>query len=541
MLELSLALLISALAAVGVQREIVRTQVLRSADIEADNLKLYRQALQDYTDQFYDELQRNLAVTRNGVNLAAGAADGQSMQPTVANLIAMGFLPAGFTNSSLLTDTGVFRNLIQRIPVGCAPANTCDITGLAYVDQPFVVRSSGGNTNAVVIGQMLSRIGGLAGTSMETSTATITGSGAGWAANNPATGAPAGIVGARFGVGTSVFNAYVRRNDTRDPNLLGPLTVAGATQLGANLGVTGNATITGTLTANGATTLGSTLNVAGASTFAEVSATGQVSSTADIGSSNVAGCLRAALSAGGNLASRAADCVTRVLMSNAGVTVSNALGTARINLDGDTGVLRVNSGAGAELITADGGTGRIQAQTLRATLEATRGTACTTNGDVASDTAASGSVLVCRSLVWRSAGLDQQTAGSACVTNGQLAVASTGEALICRSAVWVLLDNRVTRLVPMELFSGNGPATVEAPICGTDGTMQIVVSGLQGGSDYGGLPPRNRFEFRVAGAGPWNIDPVMTDSSGSGSDTSFSGSAYNLGWTATTYCRYSGG
>jgi len=49
MLELSLALLIGALAAVGAQREIVRTQLLRSAEIEADNLKIYRQALQDYT------------------------------------------------------------------------------------------------------------------------------------------------------------------------------------------------------------------------------------------------------------------------------------------------------------------------------------------------------------------------------------------------------------------------------------------------------------------------------------------------------------
>ena len=549
MLEMSLALLISALAAVGVQREIIRTQVLRSADIEADNLKLYRQALQDYTDEFYDELQGALPVTKNGVNLASGAAEGQTMQPSVANLIAMGYLPAGFANASLLTDAGVFRNIIQRTPAGCAPAIACDITGLAYFDQPFVIRNSGGNTNGVVVGQMLTRIGGLAGTSMETNAATITGAGAGWTANNPVAGAPAGVVGVRFGVGTSVFQAYVRRNDPRDPNLLGPLTVAGATTLGANLAVAGNATVAGTLGVTGDTTL------------AGVTATGQFTSSADVGTSTVAGCLRAALRSGGELVSRAADCVTRVLVNNAGVSVNSATGATRLSLNGDTGVLQVNNnagtarvsmdgdgllqvnnGAGAAVITANGATGRLQAQTISATFTATRGTACTSNGDVAADAAASGTVLVCRNNVWRGPGLDQQTVGTACAVNGQLAMTAAGEALVCRTGTWFLLNDRLSLIVPMELFSGNGQGNVATPTCGVGGTVDIAVAALQGGSDYGGLPPRNRFEVRVSAPsgvpGFWTVSPVMAGSDGTGFATSFDGAAYNLGWTATTYCKY---
>jgi len=537
MLEVSLALLIGALAAVGAQRELVRTQLLRSADIEADNLKLYRQALQDYTDEFYDELQSNLPVAKNGVNLAAGVAAGQNMQPTVANLIAMGYLPNGFTNASLLTDAGTFQNLIQRTPAGCV-AQACDITGLAYISQPILVRNSGADTNTVAIGQMLSRIGGLSGTSVETNPALLTGAGAGWTAANPVAGAPAGLVGARFGVGTSVFNAYVRRNDLRDPNLLGPLTVAGATQLGGNLGVGGNAGVTGSLSVNGATTLSGTLNVTGATTLAAVSTTGQLTSSADIGSSSVAGCLRAALRSNGDLVSRAADCVTRVLVSNSGINLSSSTGVLRASLDGDNGALQLNNGAGATLISASGSTGRFQAQTINATLSATRGAACASAGDLASDSAAGGTVLVCRSGTWRAAGLDQETAGSACAVNGQLSVASSGAALVCRASTWVLLNDRLPVSVPMELYSGNGEGNVPAPPCGTGGVMDIVVSALQGGSDYGGLPPRNRFEVRVSGAGPWTVQPVLTDSSGTGYLTSFGSEAYNLGWTATTYCKY---
>jgi hypothetical protein len=452
MLEMSLALLISALAAVGVQREIIRTQVLRSADIEADNLKLYRQALQDYTDEFYDELQGALPVTRNGVNLAAGAAEGQTMQPSVANLIAMGYLPAGFANASLLTDAGVFRNLIQRTPAGCAPAIACDITGLAYFDQPFVIRNSGGNTNGVVIGQMLTRIGGLAGTSMETNAATITGAGAGWAANNPVAGAPAGVVGVRFGVGTSVFQAYVRRNDPRDPNLLGNLTVAGtttlngATNIGGALTASGAANIGGTLTASGAANIGGTLTASGATNIGgalTASGTAQVNGNTRVGT--CAQILAATGRAGFGCANpddlpagytgglRTPDLVAngRILVSNNPAAFSGTNGEY---------VLAGLQGGVAEVRTS----GRVQADRLIPSGSYTAGAACAPAeaGAIAREAGGTGLVM-CRGNTWRTL-ITFQTAGAACAPNGALSDDGTGAQLWCIGGAWRAMANLLT-------------------------------------------------------------------------------------------------
>jgi hypothetical protein len=90
----------------------------------------------------------------------------------------------------------------------------------------------------------------------------------------------------------------------------------------------------------------------------------------------------------------------------------------------------------------------------------------------------------------------------------------------------------------MEVWSGNGVGNVPRPSCGAGGTADILAAALQGGSDYGTVPPRNRFEVRVGGAGPWTVTPMMVDQSGGAFTADPSGVPYNLGWTAVTYCRY---
>lgn len=536
MVEVSLALILSALAAVGTMQALIRADLMSSADTEADSLLLYRKALQDYTDEFYSELQNNLPITKNSVTLAAGTAPGQTMQPTVANLAAMGYALDGFSNVPLLVDGAAYRNVIRRIPVGCTGL-ACNIVGEAYVDRPYRIRGTTDPDNNIV-GQMLSRMGGLGGASIEGSEADITGAGAAWSAANPVAGAPAGVVAARFGIGSSAMSAYVRMNDVRDPNLQGAFTVAGNTTLnGATTTIAGSTTVNNSLTVTGQTTLQAT-------TATTIDATGTIRSTADIvsdanvGASDVAACLRAALSASGEIVSRAVNCVSRVVVDNTGVQVNSSTGTARARLDGNTGLVSVNSAAGAQVIGLDGGSGRMTAQLVNAAMSATSGAACTTNGDIATDASAAGTLLVCRAGTWRRPGLDEQALGGACSVDGQLAQTSSMEGLICRGGFWRLINDRLTAVVSMDLWSGNGSGVVPAPACGVGGTADVAVAALQGGADYGGVPPRNRFEFRVTGTGPWTVDPVLVDQSGSAYSSSFAGAAYALGWTATTYCKY---
>jgi type II secretory pathway pseudopilin PulG len=529
MIEMSLALIIAALVAYGTLSDLVRSQAIQAATTEADSLTLYRQALQDYVDENYGALQFNTPVTKNAITLVAGTAAGQAMQPTVANLIAMGYLNAGFSNQTLVVDGGVFRNVIERQPVGCV-TNACNIVGLAYLGSPVLIKGET-TSNSLIIGQMLNRLGGLGGASIEGGTANVTGTGGAWTWPNPIDVAQAGVVGARFGFGSSTFAGYVRMNDTRDPNLQGNLTVAGNTTLN-NITVNGTSTLTGALTSTGDITA---RNITATQTM---TATGRIRSDNSVGASNVAGCLRAALESGGNVVSRAADCVTRALLANDGLTLSNAAGTARIQANSDTGLLAINTTAGAQNIGLDGAAGRVTAQAMRVDVSATRGAACVNANDIVTDGEVSGTILVCKGGIWRAPGLPEAVAGAACVSNGSLARTSTDETLICRSNVWQRLNDRITTTVVAEIYSGNGVANVPAPTCGTGGTMDISVAALQGGADYGTVPPRNRFEVRVTGTGGWTVTPQMVDQNGTGYTSDPLGNAYSLGWTATTFCRY---
>ena len=151
---------------------------------------------------------------------------------------------------------------------------------------------------------------------------------------------------------------------------------------------------------------------------------------------------------------------------------------------------------------------------------------------------------MCKGGFWRSPGLPEAVAGSSCAALGALARDATQQALICRvigaEANWVLLNDRVTPVVVADMWSANGIANVPQPPCGPGGTADIAVAALQGGADYGTLPPRNRFEVRVSGSGPWTVTPALVDESGNAYTTNASGANYDLGWTATTFCRYAG-
>lgn len=542
MLEMSLALLISALAAVGTMQERTRVDIMRNSDIEADSLGIYRTALQQYTDDAYQEIQSNTnPITRQGVTLQPGSALGQTMQPTVAQLIGMGYLTAGFTNTTTMVDGGSFQNLIQRLPVGCVTV-ACNVQGMAWGNTPYFIKGTN-EMNGPVIGQMLSRLGGVAGVSMPGSSANITGAGAAWTMPNPVAGAPAAVVGALFGYSSATLLSYVRIGDLRDPSLAGNLTVAGNSAVGGTLNVTGATTLstlntTGAVTIGGATNINSTLNVT-----STINAGADIRSTTNVGTTDgIAACLRAALTSAGNIISRSAACLDRITLDpNAGtVVMRDNANVSRVNVAADTGSLALfNAGAG-QTVSLDSTSGRVQGNVGNFATTATGGNPCAgfNPGDIAQDVAASGTLLVCRGGFWRRTGLEQAVAGDVCPTTGGLAQTATNQGLICRGGTWQLLNDRVSPSVTMALWSGNGSAAVPAPVCGAGGTPDIAVAPLHSGADYGGVPPRNRFEMHVTGVGPWNLDPMLVASDGTAYLAGFTGTPYNFGWTATTYCQY---
>ncbi len=537
MVEMSLALVLAAAAAAVTVRENVRNARMASATTDAEIVALYRQALQDYVDDGYASLQRVEAPVRNGVSPA------DPMAPTVPELIGMGYLTPGFSGALVNVDGANLANRIVLEPAACAPATACTVHGVAWIDQPVLQRGTGEVDN-LVIGQFMAKLGVSSGTSFEDAPNQVIGTGGAWTIPNPIGTNPPGVVAARFGSGFSMMASFLRMNDNRDPgfqnnvSMTGGVLAGGASTFGSTVEVTGAATLNSTLAVAGATTLSSGLAVTGATNLAgTLTATGRITGQADVGATDVGGCLRAALESGGAVVSRAADCLQRSRLDNNGVALSDAGGVLRAELLG-TGTMVVRNAGGAQTIGADGAAGRLTAQLLNVTAVGNSGAACASENDLALDASATGTVLICRSGVWRRPGLMEAVVGDGCAVPGQLGQTSTSETLICRGGTWRFLNDRVSTVVAMDIWSGNGTGAVPNPACGLGGTPDIAVSALHGGADYGGVPPRNRFEFRVSGGGPWTVDPVMVDATGAAFSSDFSGATYNLGWTAVTYCRY---
>lgn len=492
--ELALALAISMIVALEAARTARETNRVTLAKVQATNHELARKAGEAYVAENADALQRGLSVTRNSATLVAGAGSGQTYAPTVANLIALGYLPTGFSAQSSFSHTGspgTYRFAIAREPAGCESVSpfTCDVVGYVYPDRAITLAGTT-RLDGPAIAAMMSVLQGNGGVSYPMNPAQVTGHGAGWTRTNPVAGQPAGIVAARFSVNSSGAAAYVRLNDSRDPNLQGTLSVQG--------------------------------NITG---------------RADIGTSDgVAACLRAALQADGQIISRAANCIERVNINpNTGtIRVNNAAGTAMVTVDGTSGSVsasgtlsaaRVVAGSGGNQIDANGLTGRLSAPRANLSVTSTPGAACPQEGDIVGDSSsATAALLVCRSgvyvptssagtgstpgsactiegmiardltpgsngaLICRGGqyyaigGLSIAAAGSACTPNGSLSQTAAGVSLICVNGTWVDMVGRMGRLVFMDAYEvtlGNTAASqgvaVTKPTCLANGAPKLYL------------------------------------------------------------------
>jgi hypothetical protein len=521
MLEISLALMVLAAATYGTIREQARGQQISAAYLQADALKAFRDAADAYVQENYTALQFQQNVTVNGVTLANGAGVGQSRRPRVQDLVAMGYLRQGFEDRAILTATGGYSTLITLAPSGCVgPA--CSVTGLAFLSQPVVIPGTS-NENYIATGAIMSRLGGISGTTDPSNTAQVVGVAGTYTAANPVSGSPRGVVVAAFGDQWGGERPFVRIQDARDPDLQGALTVAGNIR-----------SVTGAVGAgNGAS-----------------------------------GCSRAELQAGGAVVSRTNDCVDRstmdadptvggrirlrnasnqetiraegrngflalrdgssdtITLNGQARTVSVGSGGSRVLVDGttgrigasgldpnarptgwgggvhawdvvargsagvwdgsqiraamsNTGTIVANDTAGASTVVLDGASGRAQARTLVPTSTASMNTTCTELGAIVQRSDAAGALLTCQNtgsgLRWVPATLRVAAANASCSIGGENAVSAAGQSLICRGGRWTATNDLLGRFILMGTVGAVEGTGVTKPTCPLGAPAQQII------------------------------------------------------------------
>ena len=225
-----LGLLISALGAVGVIQGSRLQAKHEAGNGEATILDNLRTAANNAIFEGMGLIQGGAAISKGGVTVSPVDVGGELVwRPTVPQLVAMGYLPVGWSATTSTLNDAPYTIAFSRVPVGCVAA-ACNIEGHVVLEGP--IRSGGSDSDGAVIGPILARIGADAGVSLPMDPTHIEGFGRTWSLDNPVPGRPAGVVAIRVGTASSAFGRFVRIGDTRDPSLLGNLTVAGNTLFG---------------------------------------------------------------------------------------------------------------------------------------------------------------------------------------------------------------------------------------------------------------------------------------------------------------------
>lgn len=151
MIEITLALAISAFVAFTVFRSRLTESTQQSAQVQADQLVQLRDALKSFASINGESIVKGAAVT--GVSNA--------LQPTVAELQNLQLLPTQFKTLSTLNNSP-FVTSLSVAPTGCA-LGACVISGYVYIRDPFLAKgddATQGQYDGVTVSTMLSRIGG---------------------------------------------------------------------------------------------------------------------------------------------------------------------------------------------------------------------------------------------------------------------------------------------------------------------------------------------------------------------------------------------
>lgn len=425
LVELILAISISAIIAVYANQQLVLASEEAVAEGGGTYLAVVAQAV-----------ERHVFV--NFPNLAAGndvPGTAVDLQPTLAEMIALNRLPAGFPAR---TPT---RQLVRidLTRTNC-PGAGCQVTSTVCTTTAITM-GGGGNPRYDLATVMYETQKGRGGVARYGDGANIRGPGLN--VPNPNGNVPGVVCGSSF-VDVGMFDSFVRIGDTRDPGLQGPLTVAGATTFNGatnvnnTLNVTGATTLQNNLTVNGAATVGPCINLAGG-----------VNGRAGFGCQNPDN-----LPAGYTGGVRSVDVV-----ANGNILASDNPGAFN-GANGNYSIVTANNGTGvAEIRTS----GRAAADRLTPMGAYAIGAACVAadDGSIARVLAGSG-LVVCSNGFWRALSITA-TAGDPCPTEGMMAGSAAGPELICVNGAYRRMNDIIRSGTP-----GAG--------CGTPGAMGIDTS-----------------------------------------------------------------
>lgn len=346
--------------------------------------------------------------------------------PTVAELVALGRLNPGFPSAPGSVPTR--QSLaISVTPTNC-PGPNCTLTTLVCTTTPVTL--GGPITRFDLASTMVSAQGGRGGQSLQNNGGFIRGPLIN--APNPIAGNPEGIVCGSSIVDTALFNRFVRINDTRDPNLQGPLTVQGTVTFAGPTTINNNMTVTGSLSA-GTTTIGACARI--------LATTGR----AGFGCANPND-----LPAGYTGGVRSPDVVAsgRILASdNPAAFTGNNTNYVFAGVQGGVAEMRTSGRAAADRLTPLG--------------SYVPGTACAAadDGSIARSTAGNGLVF-CRGGVWADLATSA-AAGAACAPNGAMATAGSGVRLLCVGGVYVGMDTIVRSATPNQVCASEGVTAID--------------------------------------------------------------------------------
>lgn len=409
--------------------------------IEGDLIEAKKIAVNQYALDNGDELRNGLPVVHNGITLAVGVTDGESMSPTVQNLIDMAYLPAATAATSSMGG-GTYKTRLQLVPAGCAPA-ACQVVGITYVDRPLT-RTGDIQLSNIATTAAVTTLGGDALQSTNINSGTLIAMG-GDTVPNPVAGNPAGIVATKVGYGSGNFGRFLVVGDTRDP------------QFKNNVSVVGNVVSENGV---GVKPLGSACNLG------EILTSGQI-------------------------LSRTAGCVRTVWMDGATqqIGAADAAGTTRLLVDGANGTLAMNNAAGTTTagFTTNGAMSTAFADTLVINSSAAVGAACPiANAAVWGVFGSEPILLKCSGGVWESANGLISTPGAACPAEGYPARTIAGVSLICRDGQYRTMADMVGRtgLYSLALY-GQG-AVVPNPVCDASSYPSIIVLGVTSACVVGG-------------------------------------------------------
>lgn len=510
-IEITVAIFISTLIVILTAPAIVRHAEEAGMESTGVYMSVMKGALESYNLHNHNALANSLPV--------AGFVN--PLSPTIPELITAKYIASpGFP-----TYTPQRQQIKTVVSLTNCPGPSCKIFSTAYTTAPMVYVGTTEPRYDLVAAYLASPGAAGAGAASQFGAETVLRS-PNFTVPNPVAGNPGGIIAIGTYLDDGIYANFVRVQDTRDPDLLGQLTVAGDVTGKANVGT----------------------------------------------SDGVAACLRTALTNTGTVIANSAACITRAFLNgNTGQAgVADATGATRVLLDGTTGGVSSFDAGGrnAAGVRYDGfGKSVLYSDSLQNTTGSAKlfengvvqglrgdfgsitinntagaGAACAVPNEVVRSTVGVTPILlICTGGIWRSgAGSEIANSLTACVVSGAPGISPGGVGQICEGGIWIPNTQRFGRFAATDNFANVRHGDVMAkPVCAAGGVPKIYFTpqGIVNADALVGPGVTQSFSnFRIDElSSPGNYTAVIDDTIGFGAAAGSPLPGYGL---AVTGCFY---